>query len=296
MKILRLLNNNYFSIIFVIFFINNTAIKAEIQPVDIWKLDQNENEVIKSDNNQDDLDDVNFEAPEPSIYDLQSQKETDLVQVDSSIGSQQVKILGLYDPEDYDLKMDMWSNSNGDQLKSLFSNVNKLNLSRDASELMNIVMLTNSYYPEQNIKDDEFLKMKSDWLIKNNDRDLIEKYLINNQILNVHPKLSRYLVDQHLAESNIEKACKLFLRNTQVIQNDYLSKFNLYCLINDGRNEEAQLILDLKKELGFTDEYFEKKINFLLGYPEKLDLTISENSILDFHLAHRTNPNFILLS
>ena len=293
MKILRLLNNNYFSIIFVIFFINNTAIKAENQPVDIWKLDQNENEVIKSDNNQDDLDDANFEAPEPSIYDLQSQKETDLVQVDSSIGSQQVKILGLYDPEDYDLKMDMWSNSNGDQLKSLFSNLNKLNLSRDASELMNIVMLTNSYYPEQNIKDDEFLKMKSDWLIKNNDRDLIEKYLINNQILNVHPKLSRYLVDQHLAESNIEKACKLFLRNTQVIQNDYLSKFNLYCLINDGRNEEAQLILDLKKELGFTDEYFEKKINFLLGYPEKLDLTISENSILDFHLAHRTNPNFI---
>ena len=37
-----------------------------------------------------------------------------------------------------------------------------------------------------------------------------------------------------------------------------LSKFNLYCLINYGKNEEAQLILDLKKELGFKDDYYEE--------------------------------------
>ena len=43
-----------------------------------------------------------------------------------------------------------------------------------------------------------------------------------------------------------------------MINDEYLSKFNLYCLINAGRSEEAQLILDLKKELGFNDEYFEK--------------------------------------
>ena len=35
--------------------------------------------------------------------------------------------------------------------------------------------------------------------------------------------------------------------------------FNIYCLIKDNKKEEAQLILDLKKELGFTDKYFEKK-------------------------------------
>ena len=44
------------------------------------------------------------------------------------------------------------------------------------------------------------------------------------------------------------------------------SKFNLYCLINYGKNEEAQLILDLKKELGFDDSYYENKINYLFGY------------------------------
>ena len=48
----------------------------------------------------------------------------------------------------------------------------------------------------------------------------------------------------------------------------------------------------LKKELGFKDEYYENKINFLLGYNSEVDLSISEKSIFDFHLAHQTNPNF----
>ena len=42
----------------------------------------------------------------------------------------------------------------------------------------------------------------------------------------------------------------------------------------------------------FEDEYFERKINYLLGYTKEPELTISEGSILDFHLAHRTNPDF----
>ena len=72
----------------------------------------------------------------------------------------------------------------------------------------------------------------------------------------------------------------------------YLSKFNIYCLINNNKSEEAQMILDLKKEVGFEDEFYEKKINYLMGYDSEPDLTISESSILDFHLSHRTNPDF----
>ena len=50
----------------------------------------------------------------------------------------------------------MWSNSDGDQLKYLFKNLKKLNLSNDATELMNIALLTNSYYPKNNITENEF--------------------------------------------------------------------------------------------------------------------------------------------
>ena len=35
-----------------------------------------------------------------------------------------------------------------------------------------------------------------------------------------------------------------------------------------------------------------KKINFLLGFEKKIDDSISQKTVLDFHLAHKTNPNF----
>ena len=290
MKILKLLNN-HFSILIIIFLICFN-LKAEDKPIDIWNIDQNEIDKTQKNDNQNILEINNNEISETSIFNLQSKKDTETIQVSSSLNSQEFKIIGLYDPEDYDLKIDLWSNSNGDQLKYLFSNLSKMQLSKDASELMNILLLTNSYNPQTNMTEDEFLKIKSNWLIKNEDRNLIEEYLIKNQIINLHPELSKYLVDQYLSEANIEKACEFFLQNSEVIIDDYLSKFNVYCLINLGKIEEAQLILDLKKELGFKDDYFEKKINYLFGYTKEPELEISEASVLDFHLAHRTNPDF----
>tara|TARA_A100000164_G_scaffold340472_1_gene336401 strand:- start:566 stop:1936 length:1371 start_codon:yes stop_codon:yes gene_type:complete len=157
---------------------------------------------------------------------------------------------------------------------------------------MNISLLTNSYMPNINITDKDFLRFKSQWLIKNSDLDLIENYLIKNQIINLHPKLTKYLVDEYLSKSNIKKACEIFSKNIESLKDEYLSKFNLYCLVYEDKKDQAQLMLDLKKELGFKDKYFEEKIAYLIGYNNDIDNKISENSILDFHLAHRTNPNF----
>ena len=186
----------------------------------------------------------------------------------------------------------MWSHSNGDQLKNLFSNLLKLELSTDAAEILNISLLTNAHFPKENITEEEFLKLKSDWLIKNNNLDLIEEYLVKNQLINLHTELTRFLIDQHLSNYDVVKACKIFSENIKPIEDDYLSKFNIFCLINQGKVEEAQLIFDLKLELGFKDKYFEKKLIQLFGLSNEIDLTVSEKNILDFHLAHRTNPDF----
>ena len=43
----------------------------------------------------------------------------------------------------------MWLNSDGDQLKNIFSNIKKIKLSEDANEIMNISMLTNAHYPKK---------------------------------------------------------------------------------------------------------------------------------------------------
>ena len=289
MKILKLLNNKNLSIIIISLLLSFSSI-AEEKPVDIWNLDKKETQNISEENLS--VEEKNEEIFQSSIYKMQSDKKEESIKLDDNLTSKTIKIAGLYDPQDYGLSISMWSNSDGSTLKKLFKNIDKHNLSKDASEILNISLLTNAYYPNQNITEEEFLKFKTNWLIKESNLELIEEYLIKNQITNLHPELMRYMVDKYLSQSNVKKSCEIFSKIKEPLENEYLSKFNLYCLINYGRSEEAQLILDLKKELGFNDEYFENKINYLFGYIDEVNKEISENSILDFHLAHRTNSEF----
>ena len=288
MKNLKLLSKKLLLITILLF----TSIKSysSDKPVDIWNVDEEKKDQNSETNLQ--IDESNNSFSEINIYKKDSKSKTLSIIQDTYLNSKNIKISGLYDPQDYDLNINMWSNSDGDQLKSLFKRITKLNLSEDASELMNVSILINAHYPKKNITEKEFLRLKSDWLIKNSNFDLIEEYIKKNEILNENPKLSKHFIDHYLSESKLEKACSIFSLNSKPITNEYLSKFNIYCLINAGKSEEAQLILDLKKELGFKDKYFEKKLDYLLGYTSKIDNSISQKSMFDFYLAHKTNPNF----
>ena len=286
MKNLKLLNKKYLSIIlFYLFF----ALATQSQePIDIWNIEKNNTESI-------DVIDGNEEkdVTQNSIYKMQSQKDNESnIKEDKTLAANKIKIVGLYDPAENGLDIDMWSKSNGDQILNILKRINKMSLSKDASEILDILFLTNAHYPQINISNEQFLELKSNWLIKNSNLQLIETYLIKNQMINEHPKLTKLLVDDYLSKSEVKKACEIFSKNKDSIQDEYLSKFNIYCLINNNNKEKAQLLLDLKKELGFEEKFYENKINFLMGYTNKPDTEISENTILDFHLSHRSNPQF----
>ena len=288
MKNLKLLNRKCFSIFLLSFFISLNVQSQE--PIDIWSIEENSNtnKVLNTKNDED------KEIPQNSIYEMQSQSNSELsIEQSQTLVSKEVKLVGLYDPEENGLDINMWSNSNGDQILNIFKRIDKLNLSQDASEIMDILLLTNAYYPKQNITEEQFLEIKSNWLIKKSNYQLIESYLLKNQIINENPKLTKYLVDYYLSESNVKKACEIFSELKDSIEDVYLSKFNIYCLIHNNKKEEAQLLIDLKKELNdFNDKFFEKKINYLMGYTNEPDTEISENTILNFHLSHITNPDF----
>ena len=288
MRILKLLNKKYFSII-IIFLLSSLNVIAEDQPIDIWNIDKKAIETTSEAISSNEITGVTAES---NIYNMQADKKKSSIKLDQELASKEIKIVGLYDPADYGLSMDMWSNSDGLILKKLFKNIDNFDLSSDASEILNIALLTNTYYPNKNITEEEFLKFKSSWMIKESNLELIEQFLIKNQATNLHPELMKYVVDQYLSQSDVKKSCEIFSKIKEPLENEYLIKFNLYCLINYGKNEEAQLILDLQKELGFKDDYFENKINYLFGYVDEANKDISESSILDFHLAHRTNPEF----
>jgi len=287
MRILRLLNKKKLSII-LIFLLFGLNVNAE-DPVDIWNVDKKK---IIEKKNTTKKSQIKDSSPN-RIYEMQSNKsDQSSIEQDQTLISKKINIVGLYDPAENGLDLNMWINSDGSQILDLFEKINKVNLSNDASEILNTLLLTNSYYPSKNISKEQFLKIKSDWLIKNSNLQLIEDYLLNNQIINENPELTKYLVNEYLSISEIEKSCKIFSKIKKSIEDDYLSKFNIYCLINNNKTEEAQLLLDLKKELGFNDKFYEKKISYLMGYENKIDKIISEKSILDFHLSHRTNPEF----
>ena len=245
MKISKLLNKNCLSIILILLFGINSF--AEDQPVDIWNIDKDKLGTNSlSDDDKSLKEEIVIETQfKSNVYKMQSEKEGNLINLEDKLDSQEIKIVGLYDPDDYGLNINMWSNTNGDQLKILFDKLNKMPLSKDAIEIINISLLTNSYYPQKNITEKEFQKFKSDWLIKNSNLELIEEYLIKNQIINLHPKLTKFLVDQYLSDTNIKKACEIFSKNTEPISDEYLSKFNIYCLIQDNKKEEALSLIHI---------------------------------------------------
>ena len=286
MKILKLLNKKYLSII-LIFFLPLLGVQSE-EPTDIWEIEEkNTSETLVIENSE------QKNVSQNNIYEMQSQK-VDLLEVeeDEILVSKEFDIVGIYDPAQNGLNINMWTNSNGEEILNLFQKINKINLSNDAAEILEILLLTNTYYPQKNISKKQFMDIKSSWLIKNSNLQLIEEYLINNQLVNDNPKLARYYVDYYLARMEIKKSCEFFSKIKLPIQDKYLLKFNIYCLINNNKKNEAQLLLDLNKELGFKDKFYEKKVSYLMGYNDKSDVSVSEATILDFHLSHRTNPDF----
>ena len=111
--------------------------------MDIWSLEPNKStqEIINNEN----LFEEN--ASQNKIYKMQSEKTdgTDITE-DLKLISKEIEIIGLYDPDENGLDINMWVNSDGDQILKLFQNINKMDLSNDATEILDILLLTNSYF------------------------------------------------------------------------------------------------------------------------------------------------------
>ena len=286
MKISKLLNKNCLSIFFILFILINSFVVAEEEPVDIWNLEkkneENKSEIILQDNDISADSAINIQTNQINEFEIVK---------GNKLNSNNINLAGLYDPSKHGLTIDMWINSDGNEIESMFKRINKIKLSNDAKEILDIALLTNSYFPKKNISEDEFLNYKTDYLIQNNNLEMIKLYLLKNQNNSNNSKLLRYYVDEYLANSDLENACSIF-NEINLLNDDYLTKFKIYCLINENRTEEAKLQFDLIKELDFNDEFFEKKYNFIIGYTSDDEKQISEKNILDFHLSHRTNPQF----
>jgi len=271
---------------FIILFLFSTFAKTSIsnEPVDIWNIEKKgsviEEKLIenkKSINNE-------------TIQGIKIVDQNKNIIVNNSLGANDIKLAGLYDPAENGLSIDMWSNSNGKEIKFLLEKLSSKKLSNFSEKILDVALLTNSYLPSNNISSEEFLEFKFQYLIKKKDFKLIKNFLIKNPSIKENDKIIRFYIDYHLSNSQLDKSCEIF-DHVKIITSDYLNNFKIYCLIDQNKKEEAQLLFDLKSEFGSVDEFFVKKFNILMGY-EKKDVLVSDKNILKLHLSHKTNENF----
>ena len=281
MKILKLLSK-FFIILFLFSTFAKTAISNE--PVDIWNIEKKESvieekliENKKSINNE-------------TIQGIKIVDQNKNIIVNNSLGANDIKLAGLYDPAENGLSIDMWSNSNGKEIKFLLEKLSSKKLSNFSEKILDVALLTNSYLPSNNISSEEFLEFKFQYLIKKKDFKLIKNFLIKNPSIKDNDKIIRFYIDYHLSNSQLDKSCEIF-DHVKIVTSDYLNNFKIYCLIDQNKKEEAQLLFDLKSEFGSLDEFFVKKFNILMGY-EKQDELVSDKNLLKLHLSHKTNENF----
>ncbi len=282
MKNLNHLNKIVLNLFFILILNFSISVMAN-EPVDIWNIEKIQKK-IDTEENEDDSRVENKESL------LKKQKQKPTILVDNNLLSSNIKLVGLYDPSENGLTINMWENTDGEVIKQKLKEINKLKLSNFSKNLVDIALLTNSYLPKKNISNDEFNNFKIEHLIKRNEVEIIKEFLIKNPDLNNKDKLMRYYVDYYLSRSEINKSCEIF-NYINTFSSKYLNYFKIYCLLNDKKKEQAQLLFDLNSELSEIDSFFSKKFYSLMGFNENYE--ISDKNLLFFHLSHKTDKKFL---
>ncbi len=285
MRILKLLNKNL--LYFILFCLLISSVSNSNEPVDIWNLKdikKNDNAELKVK-----IDKSNIDAS--SNINLNS---TSLVFIEEEekIESNELKLVGLYDPAENDLNLNMWELSDGEKIIKLVEKIQKKNLSNDAQSIYKKLILTNAFPPENNMNIEEFFDLKIKWLIKQDDLSLIKEFIIKNDKGKFNNKLIKYYLDKNLSIGKVDESCELFSSVKNIPDDDYILKYKLFCFIHKDQRDIAQLQYDLMKESGFDDNFFDKTFNHLMGYTSHPDIIISEENLLDFHLSYLSIKDF----
>jgi len=282
MKLLNLNKNLFFSLIIFIFC---TPLLSE-DSVDIWNKENlnKKNNTIKKQGApaKKSISKINLNTELP--------KEMLVNTIVSKINNNLV--YGIYDPDENNLTLDMWANSEGTRVKDTIERINKIKLSSFAEEIFVNTLFTISRLPNQNMTDAEFINYKLDWLINNNKDELITIFLNKNKKFPNKKKIIRYLIDENIAKANLKEACKNITLINNEIKDSYLDRFKIICFIKNNKKDEAQLILDLLREQKLSNKFYDNKIDYLLGLNDKVDSKIDDTNLLNFYLSSIAIPDF----
>ncbi len=282
MKLISL--NRYISLLILLISLSLLPMHAE-EEIDIWNKEKKEKLNLKENVDKENI------TSTPKI--VISNQTNNNIEIENEIAkaSENIKIFGIYDPEENDFDLNMWTTSEAEDIRSSIKRIKKIKLSNTATTLFENTILSFAY-PPKGMNDKEFVNLKIDWLIENKKVSLIEQFLKQNSTFPNKKKLIQYLVDSNIAKANIKEGCKQINFLDKNIKDSYLDKFKIYCLVFNKKKNEAQLQFDILREEKQSDNFFDDKMNFLLGVTNKTTKKIKEDNLLNFYLSSVTIENF----
>ena len=280
---MKLKSFSYLVGLIIIFF--NSLLFSE-EKVDIWKNNKETSNEIKQIDEK-----ITQETSNPPSSTRIKAADKIQIQEGSSIQLEEQKVYGIYDPANYDFNLNMWSTTKAADLRSSLKRLNKIELSKSSREILEVILFSFSY-PPKGMTEKEFVDLKINWLIENDRLDLIESFLKQNDQFDSKSKAVEYLVNKNIASGNIKEGCEKIRFIDAKIKDAYLEKFKIYCLVFNDKKPEAQLLLDLLREQKQSNNFYDDKINFLLGVTDKTSNKINEENLLNFYLSSVTINNF----
>ena len=281
MKLISL-NKNISLLILLILF---KPLYAE-EEIDIWNKEIKEKSEIITPENNPSNNTINSEIFKKSQTNENIKIENEILE-----NSQDPKIFGIYDPAENNFNLNMWTQTEAEDVRSSFNRINKIQLSNTATKLFENTILSFAF-PPKSMEEKEFVNLKINWMIENKRVDLIEKFLKQNNTFPNKKKLIQYLVDSNIAKANIKEGCNKIDFLDKNIKDSYLDKFKIYCLVFNKKKNEAQLQFDILREENKSDNFFDDKISFLLGVTSKTTKKIKDDNLLNFYLSSVTIKNF----
>ena len=273
--------NRYIGLLILI--LNFLPLHSE-EEIDIWS--KNQQDQIESTEQNTSL--------KPSINKkIFNNSENNKVEIENEIleNNEDEKIYGIYDPAKNDYDLNMWSQTNAEDVRLSIKRINKIKLSKTAEKIFEYTFFSFAYPPKE-MTDKEFINLKINWMINNKRTDLIENFLKQNNQFHNKKIIIQHLVDVNIAQANIKDGCEKINFVDKNIKDSYLEKFKIYCLVFNDKKNEAQLLYDILKEQKQSDKFFDDKINFLLGITSKTNNKVKEDNLLNFYLSSITIEDF----
>ena len=149
------------------------------EEIDIWNKEIKKKSAIIETENTSSNQTINSEILKKSQTNNKIKIEDEILE-----SSENVKIFGIYDPAENNFDLNMWSQTEAENVRLSLKRIKKIQLSNTATQLFENTILSFAY-PPKGMDEKEFVNLKIDWMIENKRIELIEKFLKqNNQFPN----------------------------------------------------------------------------------------------------------------